>query len=106
MKVNLGVTLTDAQRVIFNEALGEPKMASRKQVVAFLQGCLDAIILTEESPRVIKKQKKVSKVVQIKVLMYTPLMETQHLKERVRSISLDGIGLNLDSNYIRMRDRG
>ena len=57
MKVNLGVTLTDAQRVLFNEALGEPKMASRKQVVAFLQGCLDAIILTEGSPKVIKKQK-------------------------------------------------
>ena len=64
MKVNLGVILTDAQRVIFNEALGKPKMASRKQVVAFLQGCLDAIILTEDPPKVVKKQKKASKAVQ------------------------------------------
>ena len=68
MKVNLGVILTDAQRVVFNEALGKPKMASRKQVVTFLQGCLDTLILTEEPPKVIKKKKKASKAVQTKVV--------------------------------------
>ena len=44
MKVNLGVTLTDSQRVTFNAATGEPKMASRKQVVSFLQDCLSGAL--------------------------------------------------------------
>ena len=51
MKVNLGVVLTDEQRASFNAATGDPKMASRKQVVSFLQDCLSgALDYEEEAP--------------------------------------------------------
>jgi len=52
MKVNLGVTLTDEERAVFNEALGEPKLASRKQVTAFLEDCLKGALAA--APKVVK----------------------------------------------------
>ena len=75
MKVNLGVTLTDEERVTFNAAMGEPKMASRKQVVAFLEDCLAGALGYQD--KITKRpNKRPINVVQTKVAERIDLFST------------------------------